>query len=62
MQDLLARERQRAEEDRINMRTECDQIRKAAAERTAAEVARVKSEEDTRRRIMTKKHAVTNPC
>lgn len=59
LEDQLRRERDRWAVERGHFEAEAEQVRRIAAERAEAEVERVKEEEDAKRRLLAKKHAVS---
>ena len=59
LQEQLRRERSRGHEDRLHYENEANQVRRIAAERASAEIERIREEEETKRKVLTKKHAVS---
>lgn len=60
LQEQLRRERQRCQDDRAHYENEANQIRRIAQERAQAEIERIREEEENRRRVLMKKHAVNS--
>ena len=60
LQEQLRRERARGHEDRLHYENEANQVRRIAQERAAAEIERIREEEETKRKVLAKKHAVSN--
>ena len=59
LQEQLRRERARGHEDRLHYENEANQVRRIAQERAAAEIERIREEEETKRKVLAKKHAVS---
>ena len=59
LQEQLRRERSRGHEDRLHYENEANQVRRIATERASAEIERIREEEETKRKVLTKKHAVS---
>ncbi len=59
LQEQVRRERERCNEDRIHYEREAGQVRRIANERAEAEIERIREEEETKRKVMAKKHAVS---
>jgi len=59
LEDALRRERRRGQEEREGFEREAKKMRESANEQVEAETMRVRQEEEGKRRILTKKHAVT---
>ena len=61
LQEQLRRERQRCADDRAHYENEASQIRRIAQERASAEIERIREEEEVKRKVLMKKHAVNHP-
>ena len=61
LHEQLRRERQRCSDDRAHYENEASQIRRIAQERAQAEIERIRDEEETKRKVLMKKHAVNHP-
>ena len=59
LQEQLRRERARGHDDRLHYENEANQVRRIAQERAAAEIDRIRDEEETKRKVLAKKHAVS---
>ena len=59
LQEQLRRERSRGHEDRLHYENEANQVRRIAQERASAEIERIREEEETKRKVLAKKHAVS---
>ena len=54
----MRRERARGHDDRVHYENEANQVRRIAQERAATEIERIRDEEETKRKVLAKKHAV----
>lgn len=61
LQEQLRRERQRCTDDRAHYENEANQIRRISTERAQAEIDRIREEEEAKRKVLMKKHAVNHP-
>ena len=60
LHDQIRRERGRNTDERCHYEREAEQVRRIANERANAEIARIKEEEDNKRKVLVKKHQVIN--
>ena len=60
LQEQLRRERQRCTDDRAHYENEANQIRRISTERAQAEIDRIREEEEAKRKVLMKKHAVNH--
>lgn len=60
MQEQLRRERVRCSDDRAHYENEANLVRKISTERALTEIERIREEEETKRKVLTKKHVVSN--
>ena len=58
LHDQIRRERGRNTDERTHYEREAEQVRRIANERANAEIARVKEEEENKRKVLKKKHQV----